>query len=127
MGRPIHFEIHASEPEKLVGFYTELFGWAFSRWGDEPYWLATTGPDGPGINGAIVARRGDRAAAGQPVNAFVVTVEVTELDAALATAQTLGATVAVPKQLVPNVGWLAYVNDPDGNIVGMLEPAADNG
>jgi predicted enzyme related to lactoylglutathione lyase len=23
---------------------------------------------------------------------------------------------------VPGVGWLAYVKDPDGNILGLLEP-----
>ena len=23
---------------------------------------------------------------------------------------------------VPGVGWLAYIKDPDGNIVGLLEP-----
>ena len=25
----VHFEIHASEPQKLIDFYSELFGWKF--------------------------------------------------------------------------------------------------
>ena len=33
-----------------------------------------------------------------------------------------GATLAVPKMPVPGVGSLAYVKDPDGNILGMLQP-----
>ena len=33
----------------------------------------------------------------------------------------LGGTIAVPKMPVPGMGWLAYVKDPDGNIVGMMQ------
>jgi uncharacterized protein len=127
MGRPVHFEIHASEPEAIIGFYSGLFGWTFSRWGTEPYWLADTGPDGPGINGAVVQRRGDKPPTGQPANAFVVTVEVDELDPALEKARSLGGSIVVEKQQVPGVGWLAYLNDPDGNVLGILEPVRGEG
>ncbi len=31
----VHFEIHASEPQKVIDFYTELLGWTSrSSWGD---------------------------------------------------------------------------------------------
>ena len=30
----VHFEIHASEPQLLIDFYTELFGWTFTQFGD---------------------------------------------------------------------------------------------
>ena len=26
----VHFEIHASEPQRLIDFYAELFGWKFT-------------------------------------------------------------------------------------------------
>ncbi|MFI5101701.1 MAG: VOC family protein [Actinomycetes bacterium] len=52
MGRPVHFEIHGSDPESLVAFYRTVFAWTVTRWGEEAYWLADTGDDGPGINGA---------------------------------------------------------------------------
>src|SRR5262249_60785108 len=57
MPRVMHFEIHADNPERAVGFYTKVFGWSFKNWGGPmEYWLVTTGPDGqPGINGG--ARR----------------------------------------------------------------------
>ena len=36
MPRVIHYEIHASEPESLIAFYSGLFGWSFpsgtGRW-----------------------------------------------------------------------------------------------
>jgi hypothetical protein len=117
----MHFEIHATDPEKVIAFYTDVFGWRFERWGEEPYWLASTG-DGPGIDGAVLPRRGDPPATGQPVNAFVVTVGVENLDAALERAAAHGAVVALPRQPVPGVGWLAYLLDPDGNLVGVMEP-----
>ena len=31
MPRVIHFEIHASDPEALMGFYPGLLGWSFVK------------------------------------------------------------------------------------------------
>lgn len=122
MPRVVHFEIHASDPDSLIAFYTALFNWSFSRWGDEAYWLITTGPDSePGINGGLLQRRGDRSLPGQGVNCYACTVDVENLDTSLALATEIGATVAVPRMAVPGVGWLAYVTDPDGNIFGMMQ------
>ena len=57
MSRVVHFEIHAGDPERAVGFYTKILGWKFERWGTEEYWLITTGPDSqPGINGGFYAK-----------------------------------------------------------------------
>ena len=123
MARPIHFEIHASDPDRMQDFYRKLFGWQFQKWeGPMEYWLVTTGPDAePGINGGLLRRQGPPAAEGQGVNAYVCTVGVDSVDKALGTAGELGGTVAVPKMPVPGMGWLAYVKDPDGNIVGMMQ------
>ncbi len=123
MSRPVHFEIHASDPDRVQGFYRELFGWQFQKWeGPMEYWLITTGPDGKlGINGGLVRRQGAPAAEGQAVNAYVCTVDVDDLDGALAKAARLGGTLAVPKMPIQGMGWLAYVKDPDGNILGMMQ------
>ena len=123
MSRVIHFEIHASQPEALVAFYTALFGWKFSRWGEVEYWLIDTGAkDQPGIDGGLVPRRGDGPLAMAAVGSFVCTVQVDSLDASLARGAELGASVAMPKMPVPGVGWLAYIKDPDGNLLGMMQP-----
>ena len=39
----VHFEIHASDPQRLIDFYGELFGWNFTRFGEMPYWAIQTG------------------------------------------------------------------------------------
>jgi predicted enzyme related to lactoylglutathione lyase len=123
MARVIHFEIQASQPQTLVDFYTALLGWSFTKWEGSEYWLIDTGPaDQPGINGGLLPRPSDAPAETQAVNAFVCTAEVTSLDETLAKATGLGASIVFPKNPVPGVGWLAYIKDPDGNIVGLLEP-----
>jgi hypothetical protein len=87
----VHFEIQGTDPEGLSRFYSELFGWKFSRWGQAPYWLIETGPQGqPGINGGLLARNGPPPSDGQSVNAFVCTVEVEGLDQYLDRALALG-------------------------------------
>ena len=30
----VHFDIHASEPQRLVDFYSDLLGWSFTRFGE---------------------------------------------------------------------------------------------
>jgi uncharacterized protein len=123
MGRPVHFEIHASDVERARAFYEQVFGWAFQQWGDNDYWVITTGPDDqPGINGGLLPRPGDAPQLGAAVNAFVVTAEVGDLDAAIETALKLGGEVRLAKAQMEGVGWLAYLADPDGNLFGVLEP-----
>ena len=59
MPRPVHFEMNFQDIEKAKEFYGNVFGWTFTKYGDEamPYWLTTTGPDGEmGINGGFMGR-----------------------------------------------------------------------
>jgi predicted enzyme related to lactoylglutathione lyase len=125
MPRPIHFEIHADEPERAVAFYQKLFGWEFTAWGGPmPYWIIKTG-EGPGIDGGLVPRRGGLTA-DAPVIAYVCTIEVAALDDLLAKAVSLGGAIALPKQPIPGIGWLAYAKDTEGNVFGLMQndPAA---
>lgn len=122
MPRPVHFEIHASDPERVVSFYEQVFGWKIERWGDQPYWLITTGDTNPGIDGGLTPRRGPAPAADAPVSSFVNTIDVENLDATIATVTGAGGTIALEKSAVPGVGWLAYFKDPDGNLFGVMQP-----
>jgi len=124
MARPVHFEIHATDPERLRDFYETVFGWKFNRWGDIPYWVITTG-DGVGIDGGLLPRKGPRPADDAPVGSFVNTIDVVDVDATVAAATANGGTVALEKHAVPTVGWLAYCKDPDGNLFGMMQPDSD--
>jgi predicted enzyme related to lactoylglutathione lyase len=58
----------------------------------------------------------------QPVNTFVCTVEITSPVKSLSQSIALGGTVVLPKIPIQGVGWLAYVKDPDGHMVGLTQP-----
>jgi predicted enzyme related to lactoylglutathione lyase len=122
MARPVHFEIHAEDPQRAIAFYSKLFGWEFSQWGKEAYWLVKTGaPTEPGINGGLLPRKGGAPAPMAAVNAYVCTIGVTDLDAMVGRLVDAGGVVAVPKMPIPTVGWLAYGKDPEGNLFGMMQ------
>ena len=130
MPRPVHFEIHASDPTVAQAFYAAVFGWRFQQWGEWPYWEVTTATEGEdaafGIDGGLVHRRGAAPAHDQSVSSFVVTVEVQDCAGYVERAVGAGGSVAVPLGAVPGVGWVAYVKDPDGNLLGLMQvdPAA---
>jgi predicted enzyme related to lactoylglutathione lyase len=123
MPRVVHFEIHATDPDRLIAFYSGLFGWSFARW-DGPvdyWWIRTDLTEGSEIDGGLVRRRGPAPAYGQAVNAYVCTVDVASARDTLNRAVGLGGSVATPVRPIPGVGWLGYVTDPDGNLLGVLQ------
>ena len=122
MPRPVHFEIHASDPARAQAFYESTFGWKFQRFGDMDYWSITTGDEGDGINGGLTPRRGPEPAADAPVNASPLTIAVDDIDAYIKAVEAAGGTVALPKDTVPGVGDLAYYKDTEGNIFGIIQP-----
>jgi uncharacterized protein len=126
MPRVVHFKIHASDPDRAVNFYTSVFGWKITKWdGPAEYWLIDTGPaDQRGINGGMVRRRGPAPADMQAVNSFVCTVDVPNVDEYFAKAQSSGGVTALPKMPIAGIGWLAYVKDTEGNILGLMQADA---
>lgn len=120
MPRVVHFEIHADEPTRAAAFYDQLFGWQSEKFGDNDYWIITTGvPNEPGIDGAMLKRRGG---SGDKVISFVCTIDVDDIDRYTTRAGELGAKQVVPKSEVPGVGWTAYFKDTEDNIFGMFQP-----
>ena len=125
MPRVIHFEIHADDPNRAVKFYQTVLGWEFQKWdGPMEYWMISTGPnEKPGINGGMLRRQPGQA--GNAVIAYVCTVDVPSVDDYVKKATAAGGTVAVPKMPIPGIGWLAYVKDTEGNILGMMQRDAN--
>lgn len=121
--RIAHFEIHATEPEKLAGFYTTVFGWEIKKWegGQMEYWMIMTGKQGEpdGINGGLVRRQGPAPSTGAPVNGAVNTIVVDDYDAYDKKILTAGGVVALPKMALVGMAWQGYYIDPDGNIFGL--------
>ena len=116
MGRVVHFELPVDEPDRAAKFYTDVFGWKLEKWErPEDYWLITTGTqDEPGIDGALT-RRSELAAS------TVNTVDVSSVDESLEKVLAAGGKAIVPKMAVPGVGYMAYCQDTEGNVFGMMQ------
>ena len=121
MPRVVHFEIHAEQPERAIGFYSGVFGWQFPQWMDD-YWGVVTGGEGePGIDGGLLRRRGSAPEFGAPVNAFMCTIGVDDVEAYASTAVEHGGEIVVPRMAVSGVGYTMYCKDTEGNIFGLFQ------
>lgn len=134
----VHFEIHASEPQKLIDFYSDLLGWRFEQYGggEQPYWVIDTGEGaignaagqaGLGINGGLTPRQGPRPEVGAPVNGCNVVVGVDDVDGLMRRGVELGGTEALPAADWPGIGRGGYLLDPDGNVFGLISPVLSDG
>jgi len=132
----VHFEIHASEPQKLVDFYSTLLGWKFDRYGETPYWVINTGDGaidnhaaipGLGINGGLVERMGPKPEVGASVNGCNFVVGVDDVDGLMRRGVELGGTEALAAQDWPGVGRGGYLLDPDNNVFGLISPILSDG
>ena len=125
-GRVVHFEIPADDTERARDFYKSAFGWAITSMPDIGYSMVMTtpadesgSPTEPGsINGGMFAREGE-------LRSPVITVDVADIDAALAKIEGLGGSTVRAKQSVMGMGFAAYFRDPEGNIIGLWENAAE--
>lgn len=119
----MHFEIPADDVEKLKVFYEQVFGWTITETdGPIEYWVIQTVPVDPkgmlirpGVNGGMYKRLGPES---KPVNYFSVESISEFLDKIVKA----GGRVTQPKQEVPEVGWIAAAEDPEGNAFALLEP-----
>ena len=131
----VHFEIHATEPQRLIDFYSELLGWTFTQFGDMSYWSIQTGEGaigmdapGRGINGGLTQRRGPAPAHGAPVNGANVVVGIEgSVDDLFQRGLDLGGSEAVPPMDMEGVGRVGYLLDPDGNVFGLISPVMSDG
>ncbi|UCF59335.1 MAG: VOC family protein [Candidatus Bathyarchaeota archaeon] len=119
----VHFEIPASDVEKLRKFYSKLFGWKIEKSsGPIPYWIIETVPADEkgtplrlGVNGGMYKK--DRPEF-KPVNY----ISVESIDEYIEKIKALGGKIVQPKQEVHDVGWVTIALDPEGNHFAMLQP-----
>jgi len=114
-----HFAINADDLPRARRFYERVFGWRFEAWGPPGFYLIQTGAAGEGILGALQQRR--ELVPGQRTVGFECTVAVDSADAAAKTAEAAGGAVIMAKTIIPTVGELVWLQDPDGNVVGAMK------
>ncbi len=126
MDSVVHFEIPAKDVKRASNFYTKAFGWAFNQFPGFEYWsVGTTAsdkngtPKSPGaINGGM-GKKGSMAP-----ESVTVTINVSDIDVALANIKKLGGKQSGKKMPVGDMGWSAYFTDTEGNLVGLWQNKA---
>ena len=119
MGYPVvHFEITGQDGEKLQSYYAQLFGWDIDANNEMGYGVVpregNVNPDGIGIGGGI--------ATGPPGYEGHVTfyVEVPDVEASLAQAESLGGTRMMGPEEVMEGLTIGLFTDPEGHVVGVM-------
>ena len=110
--RPVvHWEIEARDADAQRSFYGELFNWTI---GDGPIMDIPAGLGGPEPGPAGHIRQGGQAG----VRLYV---QVRDLAASLARTEELGGTVTMQPFDVPNGPTIAFIVDPEGNPVALVQ------
>ncbi|MCA2215900.1 VOC family protein [Jidongwangia harbinensis] len=124
MDKVVHFEVPFENGERATTFYREAFGWELDAMPQFQYVMVTTTPtdeqgrpaETGGINGGMLEREG-------PITSPVITIGVQNLDESLARIEKLGGKVAIGRRTVGNAGFSAYVEDSEGNLIGLWQNA----
>ncbi|NKB27566.1 MAG: VOC family protein [Rhodobacteraceae bacterium] len=121
-----HFEIHVSDVEAGKKFYGGLFGWRFEAMpmGEDIDYHLIEGSDigmEKDVTGGMMRRMGDAPDAGAPVRGGTMTFDVDDCDERYEWALANGGAEAMPPTDMPGIGRFAYVEDGQGNIVGMIK------
>ena len=122
MGQPVvHFEVIGKDAGKLQSYYAELFGWQIDAENPMSYGIVpregNTNPDGVGIGGGIGT--GPEGYAGH----VTFYVEVPDVEAALAKAESLGGTRMMGPETIMEGVELGQFADPEGHLVGLVKSA----
>jgi predicted enzyme related to lactoylglutathione lyase len=114
MTRPVvAFQIRGRDPKKLADFYKELFGWVMNS--DNPMGIISIEP---GIGGPLPGP-GGFLLPGEPTT--ILFVQVASLRDSLEKAAALGGKRVMEPFDVPNGPTVAQIEDPEGNIVGLVQ------
>jgi predicted enzyme related to lactoylglutathione lyase len=113
VGNPVvQWQIVARDPDALTRFYGSLFGWKI-RTGNALGYREVDTQSGRGINGGVWP------SSPEGHNLVQLFIEVDDVDAYVARAAKLGATVVVPPSELPDGDAMAIVVDPAGLSFGL--------
>jgi len=117
----VHFEIIGKDADKLRSYYGDLFGWEFDADNPMNYGIVqrdgNTNADGIGIGGGV--------GAGPEGHDGHVTfyIEVPDVEASLAKAESLGGSRIMGPESVAEGLQIGLFTDPEGHVVGVVNRA----
>ena len=121
-GSVVHFEVPYDDGDRARAFYTDVFGWKLQEMPEFEYTGVSTGPTGdqgmpsePGYIGGGMFKRMDN------INRPVITINVDDMQAALATIAEHGGAQVGETMEVGEMGIAGYFTDSEGNLMGLWQ------
>jgi uncharacterized protein len=122
--RVVHFEVPFDDADRARDFYREVFDWQIQEMPEMQYSMVSTGPmsdegmpsEAGYIGGGMMQRQ-------QPVTTPVITLQVDDIDATLVAVEKHGGKAVGDKLTVGDMGFAAYFNDSEGNLMGLWQNA----
>jgi uncharacterized protein len=115
----VHFEVFGKDGDKLQSFYSDLFGWEVDSDNPMNYGLVqrdgNTNADGVGIGGGIAT--GPQGYEGH----VTFYVEVPDVEATLAKAESQGGTRMMGPEEVMTGLVIGLFTDPEGHTIGVIQ------
>jgi len=113
----VHFEIPVENMDRAVRFYEAVFGYRLRRETVDGYAMAIfpRADSGAGASGALAQGDVYKPAKTGPILYF----DVDDIDATLARATALGATILYPKKDIGEAGFVAEIEDSEGNRIAL--------
>lgn len=120
----IHFEYHVRDTERARRFYAELFGWTYQSMPQGDYHLVLGDGIAPGtaLSGALTSRNATEPTPGMGPRGAVLVFGVPDVDTSYSIALANGGAEAMAPTTFEGIGRLAYCDDGEGNIFGMIQP-----
>ncbi len=119
-------DVAQADPGAGAAFYQAVFGWEATQASPDesmPYWMFRR-------DGKLVAGMGglspDQIEAGQPP-VWSSYLNVDDVDATVGRAEELGATIIMPVMQIFTSGRMAFIQDPQGAMVGLWQPQDHTG
>jgi uncharacterized protein len=124
MGNIAYFEIPSEDVERAKKFYASVFGWDIrkSPMPEMPdYTMINTGKTSveEGMGQLNMGGITKRAFPGQPITNYI---EVENIDKTLELVKKMGGKTVGKKMKVDTVGFMAFIKDTEGNVIGLWEP-----
>jgi predicted enzyme related to lactoylglutathione lyase len=125
MGQPVvHFEVIGKDANALQSFYSDLFGWEIDANNPMNYGVVqrdgNVTDEGAGIGGGI--GQGPEGYEGH----VTFYIEVPDVEAALAKAESLGGSRMMGPDKVMETIEIGLFNDPEGHTVGVVKTTPES-
>jgi len=111
----VHVELNSPDPERAKKFYSQLFDWKLEEISnpavpDDAYTIIKVGE---GTGGGIMKQ------VPHGPSGWLAYVLVDDIHAATQKAKSLGAKIMKDVTEVPGMGWLSFIEDPTGAVLGL--------